>query len=126
LLKNLWEKGYSFCYSLLTIDEFWYGLVFLTRKNKKTDAPFASFADMLEKVTEELFMMGTPRFISLSFDKENIGKTLGLIKKFNLRPRDALHLQTMIENNIDEFATFDNDFNEVFRQGLIKKAGVSK
>jgi len=41
------------------------------------------------------------------------------MEKYDLCPRDAYHLLTMIYNKIDSFATFDTDFNKVFEDKLI-------
>ena len=38
------------------------------------------------------------------------------MERYNLRPRDAFHFVTAIENKIQYFATFDNDFEEVFKR----------
>lgn len=46
---------------------------------------------------------------------------LNLMEKYNLRARDAYHLFIMKENKIKYFATFDHDFDSVFRKGLVKK-----
>lgn len=46
---------------------------------------------------------------------------LNLMEKYNLRARDAYHLFTMKENKIKYLATFDNDFEEIFKKGLIHK-----
>lgn len=48
-------------------------------------------------------------------------KVLSLMFKYQLRSRDAYHLFIMLENRIKFMATFDLDFQEVFRQGLIKQ-----
>lgn len=41
------------------------------------------------------------------------------MEKFVLKPRDAYHLLTMKENRIRFFATFDKDFELVFRKGVV-------
>jgi len=46
-------------------------------------------------------------------------KVVEYMEKYNLCPRDAYHLLTMIYNKIDSFATFDTDFNKVFEDKLI-------
>lgn len=46
---------------------------------------------------------------------------LNLMAKYNLRARDAYHLFIMKENRIKYLATFDNDFDSVFKKGLVKK-----
>lgn len=46
---------------------------------------------------------------------------LNLMEKYQLRARDAYHLFIMKENKIKYFATFDHDFEEIFKNGLIQK-----
>lgn len=46
---------------------------------------------------------------------------LNLMAKYSLRARDAYHIFIMKENKIKYFATFDNDFEEVFAKGIVKK-----
>lgn len=51
----------------------------------------------------------------------NIKKVVSVMERYNLRPRDAFHLVTAIENKSQYFTTFDNDFEEVFKKGIIKQ-----
>ena len=46
-------------------------------------------------------------------------KVINYMQKYHLKPRDAYHLLTIMENNIDGFATFDNDFNKVFSAKIL-------
>lgn len=48
-------------------------------------------------------------------------KALNMMAKYQLRSRDAYHLFIMRENKIKYFATFDNDFEGVFKKSLLKK-----
>lgn len=47
---------------------------------------------------------------------------INLMQTFSLQPRDAYHLLTMQANQIDGFATFDHDFDKVFKSKLLIKA----
>ncbi len=48
-------------------------------------------------------------------------KVINLMIKHQLRARDAYHLFIMKENKIKYLATFDSDFEQVFKKRLIKK-----
>ncbi len=48
-------------------------------------------------------------------------KVISFMKNYNLRARDAYHLLIIKSNKINYFATFDRDFEEVFKKKILKK-----
>lgn len=48
-------------------------------------------------------------------------KVVDLMNKFSLKPRDAYHLMTVQTQKIKYFATFDNDFSQVFKEKVLKR-----
>ena len=54
-------------------------------------------------------------------DKDHLPEIMRLMRKYNLKPRDAYHLLTMLENEIEYIATYDKDFDKVIKSGIIKK-----
>lgn len=78
--------------------------------------------EKVSKIMDELLEIPLLEIINPPTDIQKNKEVLLLMKNYNLRPRDAYHLLTMQTNNIDGFATFDNDFKKVFASKLLQKA----
>ena len=98
-LKEVISKKISGVTSVLTWDEF----VWIIRKNlgKKTAS---------EK-GKELLIFPNLSFISVTFS--TILRAQDLLSKYNIKPRDAIHVASMIENNITKLISFDGDFDDI-------------
>lgn len=70
---------------------------------------------------KQLIKLPNVKFVTTSARLKRHIKVLSLMEKFNLKTRDAYHLFIMLENKIKYFATFDSDFDMVFRKGLVKQ-----
>lgn len=73
------------------------------------------------KLSKELSTLFRIQYFKTIPVSVNIKKVVSVMERYNLRPRDAFHFVTAIENKIQYFATFDNDFEEVFKKGIIKQ-----
>jgi predicted nucleic acid-binding protein len=54
-----------------------------------------------------------PNLRILGVDEEIIKYAQGLIEKYDLNPRDAIHAASAIQNGVSEIITNDNDFDAV-------------
>lgn len=116
LIEYLVNDDYRLFISSLVIDEFLYGFKFHlgNKKIKKKDI-FIS----LNKALLEILALPNLELINPPSEKNLQLKVIEMMKDFNLFPRDAYHLLMMIENKIKFFATFDNDFENIFKKKII-------
>ncbi len=112
LLETLWKQGSVFYLSSLTIDELFYGIGFCLRAKDK-NKPYAKIAAQLKEIFAAIISWQNVELISFDNNLTEIIQVLSYIKKYNLRPRDAFHLQIMKQNQLKKIATFDNDFKQV-------------
>lgn len=118
LLAKLEPNTYSLFISPLVIDEFLYAIKrILTLEGIQPEQIF----NYLGKAFDTIIVLSNLEIAPLSIDKSINRKVIPLMEQFRLRPRDAYHLLTMQENDIDEFATFDNDFKHVFGGKILKR-----
>ena len=115
LLGYLTKGNISLGISALTLDEFWYGIIFILRANdaslfKKT---FLYFASDIKKATHKLSRLLNVKIINVDFDRAKVLTTLDYIKRFNLKPRDAFHLIYCRENKIKYLVSLDEDFQKL-------------
>lgn len=101
--------------SPLTLDEFLQGSLRFSGRSKQ------EMRNELKRSLKKIFSLPKFQLINPPVDRGRHLKVVNLIAKFNLRPRDAYHLFTMLENKIQYLATFDNDFEQVFNKGMIKR-----
>lgn len=118
LLAKLDPSKYTLFISPLVIDEFLYAMKrIMTLEGMQSEQIF----NYLGKAYDAVIVLKNLDIAPFSIDKSINRKVIPLMEQFSLRPRDAYHLLTMQENDIDEFATFDNDFKHVFAGKLLKK-----
>ncbi|OGG15667.1 hypothetical protein A3D77_01410 [Candidatus Gottesmanbacteria bacterium RIFCSPHIGHO2_02_FULL_39_11] len=118
IIDNLWSENAFLLISALTMDEFLYGIVFLLR-GEKNDNSFGSFASILSKTVQAVLSWNTTRLIEFENSEDSLINILDSIKTYNLRPRDAFHLECMKQNKVFAIATFDNDFNPLSKNEKI-------
>ena len=58
----------------------------------------------------------------LNIDKKIILESLNIVEKYNLKPRDSIHVAAMILNKINEIVSSDSDFDNVKE---IKRYGIN-
>lgn len=63
------------------------------------------------KKGQEFLIFPNLKFINVT--SEIIWKAQDLIKNYNVKPRDAVHLSSALSKNLAEIITFDNDFNKI-------------
>lgn len=108
---------YELYISSLTIDEFLHSSLFILRQhNIARDDQF----QRLDTELKSIMQIPQLRIVNPPTNKEINRHVIELMRDFHLNPRDAYHLLTMQENNIEEFATFDTDFKRVFDQKILK------
>jgi len=116
LIEYLVTEDYRLFISSLVIDEFLYGFKFhLGNKKIKTKDIFIS----LNKALSEILALPNLELVNPPSEKNLQLKVVEMMKDYNLFPRDAYHLLMMTENKIKFFATFDNDFKNVFKKKII-------
>lgn len=119
LIEDLLKEGFTLTVSPLVLDEFLHSLNWvlgqkrLSRKNR-FELLRSGLGDILD--LPDLRIVGPPLYLGAQ------RKVPLLMEQYNLRPRDAYHFLTMKSEEISFFATFDNDFEDVFEQGLLTSA----
>lgn len=118
LILSLRVDEYFLYISPLTIDEFSYQLDLLSRYDDKKRK---DLYELLEIMMSTVLSLPRLHIVNPPTTKDKQYEVINLMEKYNLKPRDAYHLLTMIENDIEYIATYDKDFNKVIKSGIIKK-----
>ncbi len=116
IVEQLQQKEILLCVSPLVIDEYIHAMMVGARINKHYDV-----YEVAERSLNDLLALPLLTIVSTPSDISSQTQMLTLMKTYALRPRDAYHLLTMLTNDIDGFATFDNDFLKVFAAKLLTK-----
>ena len=58
-------------------------------------------------------LLAFPNLKLLGIRKSTVFKAQELMEKYKMKPRDAIHAATALENKITEIVSFDKDFDEV-------------
>lgn len=118
IITKLVSQNIHLFVSPLCLDEFLHEFGKALRKKTPEKEFFTNLTDALTSVLKlpQLAVVNPPA------DPEIQTRVVSLMKQFLLRPRDAYHLLTMQTNDIDGFATFDNDFTKVFSAKILIKA----
>lgn len=112
------KEEINFYISPLTVDEFLHPMKYFLGLKYRNVFPY------LNQVLKEILMLPSVNLINPSVEIKAQLQVIQYMEDYRLRPRDAYHLFIMQTNRIDLFATFDTDFNEVFKKGLVKKYRV--
>lgn len=116
LIEDLLKGSFTLAVSPLTLDEFLHSLDWVLKRKRfsrkeRFELLRSSLSDILD--LPDLRIVGPPLY------SEAQREVPLLMERYNLRPRDAYHFLTMKSEDISFFATFDNDFKDVFEQGLL-------
>lgn len=99
ILRDIRDGKEKAATSVLTFDEvFW-----KVRKHRGSDAAL--------EVVEAMLSM--PNLNLLQVDTAVLWATLELIKKYNLHPRDAIHLACAVQHGISTIFSEDTDFDKI-------------
>lgn len=115
ILKKLIAEGFIIYASSLVLDEFLMGSLRLSGKSA------TEMKENLKLGLKTVFKMPNFNLVNPPQNFQRHLQVVDLMARFSLKPRDAYHLLIMKENKIKYFATFDNDFDNVFQKGLVKK-----
>lgn len=115
LVSRLLIQQWKLFISPLTLDEYFHNMIRFSRVSK--DESFQNLKVSFNRIVK----LPGIELINPSALINRQGKVINLMIKHQLRSRDAYHLFIMRENKIKYFATFDNDFEEIFKRGIIKK-----
>jgi len=107
LQQKIIEGQYSAVTSSLTLDEILWVLV---RNNRK---------ELISEVIDDIYHMPNLTIVATSTAAPRAA--VKYIQKYNLKPRDAIHLAVMEELKIKEIVSDDADFDKV--RG-IKRVGI--
>ncbi|MBD3279983.1 PIN domain-containing protein [Candidatus Dojkabacteria bacterium] len=118
LILSMRADNADICISPLVLDEFIYQLDFLTRKGDRKRKDYYELAQIF---THSVTSIPGAKILEIPSDKSTLPELVRLMKKYNLKPRDAYHLLTMLENGVDYIATYDKDFDKVIESGIIRK-----
>ncbi|MDO8467642.1 MAG: type II toxin-antitoxin system VapC family toxin [Nanoarchaeota archaeon] len=98
-IKMIINKKISAVTSLLTWDE----IVHVIRK----------FYGQEHSIDEGRKFLSIPNLVFLDVNKKTISYAQELVKKYGLKPRDAIHAATAILNGCDSMISDDSDFDKV-------------
>lgn len=115
MIARLVVGGASLVISPLVLDEYIYN-TFASSKGPREER-----IRIIRSSLQEILKLPGIKIINPPLDVSKQLKVLKLMEKFSLQPRDAYHLLIVLENGIEYLATFDSDFEEVFKKGRIKK-----
>lgn len=115
LVSQLLIQKWELLISPLILDEYFHNMIRFSRVSKKE--ALRNLKVSFSRITRlpGIELINPPELMK----KQT--KVLNMMAKYQLRSRDAYHLFIMRENKIKYFATFDNDFEEVFKKNLLKK-----
>lgn len=117
ITQKLISERVSLYISSLVLDEFMHTFLYEIRRNGSNN-PYGE----LQRAVEGIIELPDLSIVNPPLDLERHVRVVGLMKQYVLHPRDAYHLLIMQANDIDGFATFDNDFARVFAANLLEKA----
>lgn len=112
ILKKVVNKELTAYTSVLCWDEF----VYTIRKEKGKE--------IAEQGGEKFLQF--PNLVFLDANKIILFKAQEIIKNYNLKPRDAIHLATALINGINEIISDDPDFDKIKEINRIKLEEFSK
>lgn len=118
VLEKLVNQSIKLYISPLVIDEFIHSLKYLLLSKSST----INYYEYARKVLGELLLLPQIEIVSAPTDVSSQFQVIDLMEKYSLNPRDAYHLLIITSNNINSFATFDNDFKKVFADKFLIKA----
>lgn len=121
LVENLSRQEVFPAVSPLVLDEFLYTLKSDLRRQK---LPREKVYLLLKQNLKEILSLIDLILVSSPADSESQVEVIELMSQHNLNPRDAYHLLTMRSNGIEFFATFDKDFDRVFRGKVVRQFAV--
>ena len=115
IIEKLISEKFHLVLSALVLDEYLYTCLKFLGKPK----------DQIRKDLEEslvsIFRLPNITLINPPRDYKKYFKIVNLIVDFKFDPRDAYHLFMMLENKVKYLATFDNDFDQIFKKRIIRK-----
>lgn len=117
MLHSLISQEIPLFISPLCLDEFIHVIrLKLAKDNEKSVFP------KLYQILSETLEIPNLSLVNPPSETKNQLSIISFMETFSLRPRDAYHLLTMQTSEIDGFATFDHDFDKVFKSKLLFKA----
>ncbi|MBI4036207.1 type II toxin-antitoxin system VapC family toxin [Candidatus Daviesbacteria bacterium] len=117
LISSLLLQNWALFISALVLDEYFHNALRFSQFPKKE-----ALQD-LKKGFGKIKKLKNINLVHSTLELKKQTKVLKLMEKYQLRARDAYHLFMMRENQIKYFATFDNDFETVFKKRLVRKFG---
>ncbi len=117
IIKQLVAEDVRLVISPLVLDEFLHIILLIVRQKYAKEEQIYY---VLQKHLDSILALPTLAVIGASLSIEDQRSIPKLMKKYRLRPRDAFHLSTMQQNNINKIATFDNDFNKAAEAGIVE------
>lgn len=117
ILLELRSRKFHLYTSSLALDEFIHTISNIHYINFKSKIETDKLIEILKKITS----LPTLKIINAPEDITSQLKIPTIMNKFKLSPRDAYHILTIRHHKIKYFATFDSDFNLVFKNTSLKE-----
>jgi len=114
-ISQLLSEDWKLYLSPLVLDEYFHNMIRFSRVSRKE-----ALKD-LKRSFSRIIKLPKLEIISSRLELKRQQKVINFMTKYQLRARDAYHLFIMLENKVKFLATFDSDFDKVFKSGKIKK-----
>lgn len=124
LLFKLVENDSVIFISPLVIDETWYKMRYILKKNEDKNVSFNNFYPEFRRLFE--FIANYFKIIQFRNNHviEGCRKALENVRAYNFRPHDAFHLALVEENEISAIVTIDSDFTKQRNKEQLGKRGI--
>jgi len=116
IIEKLYLDQYVLYTSPLALDEHIHAIKRTIQKEK-----LQSIYPTLHAVLESILDLTGLSLINSPTDLASQFHILTYMKDYSLKTRDAYHLLIMKYHDISHFATFDEDFEKVFADGMMEK-----
>jgi predicted nucleic acid-binding protein len=120
VLKDIVGKKVKIFVSPLVFDECLNIYDKLIKRNKN------KFSLDLGEFLNSILGLSEIQIVNPSTSKSAQRQVIYFMKEYGLRPRDAYHLLTCLNNKVESIATFDKDFDKVFNSKLINRFTINE
>lgn len=118
IIERFAAEGEAIMISHLAIDEFLWALLVLFKERRVSKGETWK---MIRKALDDILNIPSLCIVAPPEERNKQQEVVGYMEQFSLRPRDAYHLFIMREHRIRRFATFDHDFDSVFKSKLLEQ-----
>ncbi len=112
LIKKLIKQEVTLLISGLVLDEVWHTIMVKARLNKLDKN---QLKEQIKSVNQAFVKMPNLKMVGLAANLKEHLQVTELMHQYDLKPRDSYHLKLSLNQQVDFFATFDYDFDHLFK-----------